>query len=315
MDSSPVGEQPSKARVMKAIWNYICLFAVLTVALLPAIAAAVRGEVNELPELIGFALGSLLIPAIIAAIICRKDRTRFPKVLFYSFFICFALTSASRSRLTEPPEGMDKHIGGILKEVMSSTPASTASTQPYDAALRDTFRQMLAARRTYDTATANIDVTGGYQPESFSSNAAMQKRLDDGRVLNAADQTILKAWESTPQVFQAQINASSLSSADKRAVLHGFEKAFHAGAGLPRLRSSVEWSASLCDLYDFAIKHSSGIHVKGEQITIADDAVRDQFNKKQEASMALLQKVLALNRAFEAEQQQTAKRFGLTEPK
>ena len=85
--------------------------------------------------------------------------------------------------------------------------------------------------------------------------------------------------------------------------------------GRSRVRTSVEWSASLCDLYDFALKHSSDIHVKGEHITIADNGVRDQFNKKQEASMALLQRVQALDRAFEAEKQQTVKRFGLTEQK
>ena len=88
---------------------------------------------------------------------------------------------------------MDKHIGAILNEVMSSTPASTASTQPYDAVLRNTFRQMLAAKRAYDTATTNIDVTDMYQPKSFSNRAAMQKRLDDSRVLNAANQTISEA--------------------------------------------------------------------------------------------------------------------------
>jgi len=321
VNTTPVGEQPPrlpqppKASGTKGIWSFLALFVVFTVTFLPAIAAAIRGEINRLPELIGFGVGSLVIPGIIAAVICRKDRSRFPKVLFYSFFIFYVLTSASRSRLTQPPEGMDKHIGGILKEVVSSTPASTANTQPYDAALRETFRQMFAAKKTYETATANIDVAGMYQPESFSSNAAMEKRLDDARALNAADRTMLEAWESMPQVLQEQINASSMSTTDKQAVMHGFEETFHAGASLPRLKTSVEWSASLSDLYGFALKDSSSIHVKGDQVTIADDAVRDQFNKKQEASQALLQRVLDFDRALKAQQEQTAKRFGLTEPK
>ena len=324
MDKTPVGEQssqplqptqPPKASGTKGIWSFLALLIVFTVAFLPAIAAAIRGDINSLAELIGFGVGSLVIPAIIAAVICRKDQSRFPKVLFYSFFICYLLTSASRSRLTQPPEGMDKHIGGILKEAMSSTPASSANTQPYDAALRETFRQMFAAKKTYETATANIDAAGMYQPESFSSNAAIEKRLEDARALNAADRTMLEAWESMPRVLQNQINASSMSSTDKQGVMHGFEKTFHAGALLPRLKTSLEWSASLSDLYGFALKNSSAIHVKGDQVTIADDAVRDQFNKKQEASQALLQKVLDFDRAFKAEQEQTAKRFGLAEPK
>jgi hypothetical protein len=321
MGTAPVGEQPPqlpqppKASGTKGIWSFLALLVVFTVAFLPAIAATIRGNINSLPELIGYGVGSLAIPAIIAAVICRKDQTRFPKVLFYSFFICYALTNASRSRVTEPPEGMDKHISGILKEVMSSTPANPTNTQPYDAPIRETFRQMLAAKKSYETATANIDVTGVYQPESFSSNAAMQKWLDDARVLNAADQNMLGAWESMPQILQTQINASSMSSGDKQAVMRGFEGSFHAGALLPRLKASAEWSESVSDLYGFALENSSHIHVKGEQITIADDAVRDQFNKKQEASQALLQKVQEFNRAFKAQQEQTAKRFGLTDPK
>jgi hypothetical protein len=307
--------QPPKASGTKGIWSFLALLVIFTVAFLPAIAAAMRGDINGLPELIGFGLGSLLIPAIIAAVICRKDQTRFPKVLFYSFFICYALTSANRNRVTEPPEGTDKHIGEILREVMSSTPANPTNTQPYDAAIRETFKQMLAAKKSYETATANIDVTGVYQPESFSNNAAMRKWMDDARVLNAADQKMLRAWESMPQILQTQINASSMSSSDKQAVMRGFEGSFNAGALMPRLKTSVEWSASLSDLYGFALENSSHIHVKGDRITIADDAVRDQFNKKQEASQTLLQKVQDFNRAYKAQQEQTAKRFGLTEPK
>jgi hypothetical protein len=324
MGTAPVGEQlsqplqptqPAKSSGTKRIWSFLALLVVFTVAFLPAIAAAIRGDIDSLPELIGYGVGTLAIPAIIAAVICRKDQTRFPKVLFYSFFICYALTSASRSRVTAPPEGMDKHIGGILREVMSSTPANATNTQPYDAPIRETFRQMLAAKKSYETATANIDVTGVYQPESFSSNAAMQKWLDDARVLNAADQNMLRAWESMPELLQTQINASSMSSSDKQSVMRGFEGSFHAGVLLPRLKASAEWSASLSDLYGFALDNSSHIHVKGEQITISDNTVRDQFNKKEEASQALLQKVQDFNRAFKAQQEQTAKRFGLTEPK
>jgi hypothetical protein len=174
---------------------------------------------------------------------------------------------------------------------------------------------MFAAKRAYEAATANIDVADMYQPESFHSNAAMQKRLDDARALNAADRAMLEAWESMPQVLQSQINASSMSSADKQGVMRGFEKTFHAGALLPRLKTSVEWSASLSDLYGFALKNFSDIHVKGDQITISDDVLRNQFNEKQEASQALLQKVLSLDRTFKTEQEQTAKRFGLTENK
>ena len=321
MDTAPVGEKSARplerpnASGVKVVWSLLCLLTVLTVAFLPAIVAGIRGEINSLPELIGFGVGSLIIPAIIAAIISRKDQSRFPKVLFYSFFICYAVTSASRSRLTQPPEGVDKHIAGILKEAMSSTPASTASVQPYDVALRETFRHVLAAKKTYETSTANIDMTGVYQPESFSSKAAMENRLDDARALNAADRTMLEAWESIPQVLQEQINASSMSNSDKQAVMHGFEETFQVGALLPRFKTSVEWSASLSDLYGFALKNSSDIHVKGEQIEIANDAVREQFNNKQEASQALQQKVLDFDRAFKAEREQAAKMFGLTEPK
>ena len=316
MDPAPAAEPQIKEPKSRALFFVAC-FAIVAGILLAFFRAWVWSYGLFTPKAFGYAVGAILLPAVIAYAIAGRRKVRnFNRFafIFGSLSIFFHLVSSAT-----PRPSLKAHIGDLMKEVAGTKPAASNGTTDMDDLIRDFMREALDARKTHDAEIARFEHELGqlYTAESFSSKASIQRSQEAIRGTVAADQALTRRIADWPQKMKMWADRSSLSDSAKQEFLDGFGKAF-AGSELLSVRKQAtevedQWAEATDDLYNFALSNTTKLQIEGSKIIINDRKTRTEFNQKLERSQSIHKNLEALNTRLEQLQRAALQQSGLTE--
>ena len=266
-------------------------------------------------EMLGYAFASALVPALIAYLIAgRKSVRNFNRFAFgFSGLSLLFFLVASR-----PPVSLNQHIGNLMKEAAGTKPLDDSGPRTLDELIRDTMRDTLDSRESFEQETARFTPELGhlYSIESFSSKDAMNRSLQAVRGVVAADQQYSQHIETLPERVEARVQRSGLSESDKRDFMQGIRKSFGNLKVLTIRRQAMEvekqWSDATVGLYDFSLSNSGSIAVDHGRLMVNNEKIRTEFNQRLKQSQTLRDNLLALNAELETAQNDALKQLGVT---
>lgn len=308
--------EPEKA----SIWVLVKL---LVVPLAAALVTALE-ERNAPPGRgIGFWIGLMVIPTLIAFVVVRfkpakKIRT-FSTVFFLVGFMGIgSMLISHMQELGAGPQKTPKEIAQEAAGVKPVTESGSPSQRKVDGLMREFMADLLAARKKHDAAAAPLEpvLSTLYTAESFSSRKQMEDTISAVKQVLVVDQEMMDKFLRLPQEMKARVDASELSSSDKADFMRGFQQGYGSLEIITDyrdLRSTEEqWSAATVDLYTFALEHASAIKIKDKRIVIANEDLLTQFNAKFDDSRALQQKIVEGNKRLAAHQSETMQKTGIS---
>jgi len=266
-------------------------------------------------EVLGYAVGSAVVPALIAYLIAgRKSVRNFNRfaLCFCGFSILFFLVSS------KPPVSWNQHIGNLAKEAAGTKPVDDGGPQNMDELIRGAMRDALEIRKSFEQETARFTPELGhlYSIESFSHKDAMTRSLEAVRGVVAADQQYSQQIEDLPKRIEMRVQNSSLSDSDKRGFMEGIQKSYGSLKVLAVRRQAMEvekqWSDATVGLYDFSLSNSGRITVDHGRLVVNNEKIRTEFNQRLKQSQTLRDNLLALNAELETAQNDALKQLGVT---
>ena len=276
-----------------------------------------RGEWNA--EVSGYALGAVFLCALISYLIAGRKKVRnalrfgfwFSSLSFLLLFLEFAnhpreTTNAAADLIREASgtKPVEKHAGFYGSRLDSFT--------------RDVLREFLDGIRAHNQKVEALqpDLAIVYSAASYSNPAAMQRTVEAVQSVAALDHEFMEQTEAWPTRVRRQVANASLSKRDKEEFLKGFDEAFASSTILAARREAdkteAEWRDATVALYAFALKHSRGIRVKGEELIIRDDNLRAQFSGLQGQAIAERRKMDNANKRMDELRKELLQKAGLT---
>jgi hypothetical protein len=265
-------------------------------------------------EMLGYALGGALLPALIAYLIAgRKSVRNFSRfgVWFSGLSLFFFIVSNQR------PVSVQQHIGDLMKEAAGTKPVDNSGPRSMDELVRDIMRDILDERKAFDRDMGRFNPELGklYSVESFSSKEAMQRSVDAVRGAVAVDQRYSQQLESLPQRIQTRVDRSGLSDSFDSGFMEGVRKAYGESKPLNLRRQAMEvekqWGVATVAFYEFAIANSTKIRAEGSHLVIGNEKLRTEFNARMKQSQTLRDNLTALNTQMESAQREVMQQSGL----
>jgi DNA-directed RNA polymerase subunit RPC12/RpoP len=208
----------------------------------------------------------------------------------------------------------EKHLGEIANNVRAGRPdAAVANPSPRDDAYRGYIADLLNAQKTYQAKIANLDLTNIYDPDAYASRESIQRTLSNLQAVAAADRERYNFLLSAPQTFEKHLQQSSMSESDReneKENIHSFQKLINESSLAAVFKTECDWSASMVDLYSFALEHSTDFQVIDQQLVVNPKSF-GKFKQKQETSYALAKTLKTLNAQMQKENQDMSKEFEL----
>jgi hypothetical protein len=269
-------------------------------------------------EVLGYAIGTILMSSIVAYLIAGRKKNRKP-VLFGLIFVAISFVLCLME-LSNRPKDMNGKIADLVREASSTKPIDRrgALDSPQDKLLREVMTEFLDKAKAYREKAHELgaDLQTLYRPESFSGPEAMSHTRDSVQKVTALDHEFAIQLEQWPARVQEQVAQSALSEPDKQSFLKGFHETF-SNSEIVTLRTQgdqieVQWSKDTLDLYDFARSHAGRIHVKDAHILVDDESVRTRFNDLLHQSREQHRRMTDTNAQLAKLQQDGLKKFGLT---
>jgi hypothetical protein len=266
-------------------------------------------------EMLGYALGGALLPALTAYLIAgRKSVRNFNRfgLWFSGLSLFFFVVSSQR------PVSLQQHIGDLMKEAAGTKSVDNSGPRSMDELIRNIMRDILDERKAFDRDMGqfNPELEKLYSVESFSSTQAMQRSLDAVRGAVAVDQRYSQQLESLPQRIQKRVDSSGLSGSFDSGFMDGIRKAYGESKPLNIRRQAMEvekqWGDATAGFYEFALANSTKIRVQGTHLVIGNDKTRAEFNERMNKSRALRDNLAVLNMQLESAQRELMKQSGVT---
>jgi ribosomal protein L40E len=323
-----VVSQPSSAPAPPArssglsTWWYIGLALILAWTYLMAVVAEKTPYTSYFEaQIIGYWLGSLLLPFLIAYVRAGRksvrDRERFLKwFAVLAIFLPAIALSANRSNKTSL--STSEQVRAIAREAAGKQTISGDGSQTEKEEkeiLRTAMSEMIALAKRYhaDERCEHIQPPL-YSPASFGTKQKMLKTVDSLQQCVAVDESANDQLERVMQQAKARIDNTGWSQSHKQAFWDSFNRGYGRGIK-PRQdlsKSEQEWADATLSLYRFAIGHSSEIVAKGEHIYITNDATLTRFNELMQESEVARKKFVAQNENVEKQSLEKIKELGLT---
>lgn len=266
-------------------------------------------------EAAGYAMGGLLLPALIAYAIAGRKKARNPNLFALSF--CALCVFSLLLEISNRPLGLKERMAGLMKEA-AGTKARDAAESPIDALARKMFEDILQQRKSYEVEVAKFkdDMAHIYTAESYSSKPSMQRSIKSMQAVLALDQQYTRQLQVLPQHMKELADRSSLSEEDKQGFMKGVNETM-ANSKLLSVRdqaieAEARWVDATVTLYNLASANVAKIHVKNSKILIDDEKLRTEFNKDLEKSQDLRKSIDTLNAQVNQLQQEALQQSGLT---
>jgi hypothetical protein len=266
-------------------------------------------------EAFGFALGTLLLPFLVAYAITRKERgwSRFSYWFMALSILCHGIT-APKTLANLPHSDLLKEMAGT-KPVDSDLPSRDRATL---AVAREIFGDLQESNRSYNERLAAFtpEIQWLFSKESFTSRVNIKKALSVIDQMMALERESLATAENFPAVVKSRLDQSNLSEKEKRDFFQGFSSKFNNSKTLTLGKNAIDaeqtWADAGADLYKFAYLHVNEIHVENGHLAITSDSTLDQFNTMLDRSEKLQEKYLAAEKQFDAARNEYFKEQGIT---
>jgi hypothetical protein len=281
-------------------------------------------------ETIGFWLGGMFIPFIIAYLVSTAWRPGHG-IQFSWWFLALGMLlptlTTFEDRHSEPSHAeLIRAIAGTNQSTGTNQGTNTKPLENYLTAqqvsaasvMRPFVDDMRAYYRSYNAQIAVLqpDLTRIYAASSFANRKAMETTLSAVDKKLSLDREQASRIEQWPQQLQAFIDQSHLTDTEKKDVLTGFMKSYNNSELMAAQRQMMsvdsEWIDSVRDLYTFAIANSSEIVVKNDTVGIASDPILAQFNERFTRSKELRDKYIAAAKNVAEIRAAKMKREGVT---
>jgi hypothetical protein len=267
---------------------------------------------------VGFYLGTLLLPFLLAYAIAGAKRRR-SWVKFSYWFLALGIIIPS---LNPPKSLTNLSHSDMLRELVGSKPLE--DNLPEDqremaSATKAFFADIATFRKSHDDQLDALkpDLGQLYTAESFSNKPAMQRSLNAVDKELSLDLQISEMLKQIPEMARTRIDQTDLPESEKEKFMAGLMKSFNGSeyiaAHQQAIAAASAWVDSADDLYGFAIQHASQIIVTKDRIGIASDTIRGKFNEKLIRSEGLLDKYLAAGKKADDIRAANLKRSGISD--
>jgi hypothetical protein len=270
----------------------------------------------------GQALMALFLPLVIAYAVAGRRSARNPgrfATIFCTLALVLAGLNAAGNYAKQPRETQDQRIARLVREASSEVPPLERGgiEGELDALMRDMFRRVAQQNRAYQKAVDGADLRRLgelYSARSFSSEydiSTTQAQLALALQLDTQQEDTLRQLLAD---VRSQAERKDWPARYKRELLTGIDAGF--AEAFQRRAAQVEaekaWAAAAQDLYQYALEHLDAISVRGDQILIADSAVRDAFNLRLERAQQLQKDFETKQERFDNSVKQDFQKKGLT---
>jgi len=266
-------------------------------------------------EASGYALGSVMIPLLIAYAIAGRKRSLRPMAFGLTFLGLSSLLLLLE--MSHPRKNINEYVADRVREAAGTKPVnqSGAFDSPEDILLRDVLGDILKTSKEYARKRKELSVTDLYAPESFAGPEAIRRTRASVQNITTLDHDFVLQVEQWPDHVGQQVAASSLSERGKKEFVNAFLKSFSNSETLATRRQidqvEANWCASTLALYDFALAHTAQIHPRNNQIFVGDEPVRKRFNELLRQAQDQQGDMTDLNAKLDKLQEEGLQRFGL----
>ena len=240
-------------------------------------------------EALGYFLGSLILPFLIAYAIAGAKRRRNGLWFALSFFALAILTSFStlvglnkKSLADLPKAEMLETLAGV-RPLPSDASNDDKQTVAATVAVFADLRQ-LNENYTRKQAELAPEFPKLYVPEAFASRTALEHCRSVVQQKLALDEHSSKKLHQLPQTIQALLQKSTLSQKDQLDFLTSFQNQFGSSDVMKShevmITTEEKWANATTDLYDFTLQHLSQITAKKTTLVISSTAVKTQFDTR-----------------------------------
>jgi hypothetical protein len=274
----------------------------------------------------GYLIGSLLTPALIAAVIVwaidrgRKEKLSSARKNLVAAVLALGISLASIVGSLRASRGSDdaslkQQMGHLMKQAAGKE-AATPDNNWYDGPSREFFRDILNFNQEYARAMQSAKGSSSaklYTPESYATRAGMEATVTQLHAMLDVD----KKYESMEPVIkklEAMVNATSASQSEKEAFLNGLRGSFSKSLA-PRnetMRIEEEWLQSSIDLYEYTLSHLGDYSVRDKKLIFRAGVSPDEFQGMQARAIALRKDAVESKHKLDAARQAAMSQTGLT---
>lgn len=266
-------------------------------------------------ESFGFALGTLILPFIIAYAITRKEQgwRRFSYwFLALGFFLALGSMPKGLGDLSTPD--LAKELVGTkpLENGLSETDRETALVT------RSIFADLRVWRKAHDDRVAAMtpEISRINSVQSFSSRGRIEHTVSIINQTLALDQENISMLNQVPALVKQHLAGTNLSEDQKQSYLKNFLESYNntkiAEAQGQAFAAEQEWANATIDLYNYASQRISEIVIVGDQIQITNSRIREQFNDRLDRTAKLRRNYLAAQNNADAVKAEDLKKMGVT---
>jgi hypothetical protein len=274
-------------------WCYFRVGFVLLWAYLVAVAAEKTENMSFFEaNLIGYWVGTLLLPFLIAYVVAgrksKRDWCRFSRWLFWLGLTLPALTYNARPH--GPALTSEQKVGQVLRQSLGTAPVSRLGNDNEDqeaAVLRQTLQEVIAAVRRLKKDPRCGDLKPElYSAQSYSTTGIMRSSVSFVQGCLAVDREMLAEMDAGISRGKERINAQPWSQSRKESLWHNFYAGYlegRSGYGAS-IEAEEHWANARVSLYSFALSHRNAFAIKNGQLLFNDDASLKRFNELSDAA-------------------------------
>jgi hypothetical protein len=239
-------------------------------------------------EAMGYFLGSLLLPLLIAYAIAGVKRRRNGLIFSLTFLGLAVIASLSsiaghHKGLTDlPPSEMLATMAGtrpLPADASEDDKRTVAATTQFFASLRQVSEDYNKKQQELSPEFATL-----YTPQAFASRGAIEHARSIVQQKLALDQDTSQKFEGFAGSLKALLKDSQLSEAEKQDFIASFQNQLASSevmnARRRMLAAEEKWASASIDLYDFAHQHSAQIAATKTSVVINSPEIRTQFNTR-----------------------------------
>ncbi len=296
--------------------------------LVPIVVWSVTNNDRGLAYGTGEAVGYLLIPLAVVTIYFRRRKPpatvgRYLFALFTWMFVGQVIGLGMSSR----PEVTEKDVPILMREAAGLSPIREPDNAARKA-VRDVYRELIESQRAYEAQVKALQTPVSetlLQGPSFASAEAMRAAMDHLQKMTAVEKQQGDALDGFHQRMLAAIDGLSWSQRKKDDFKAGLRSSFERENPFRQrvLDTELAWFAAMMEVYQFGLENQDkiavlnvrspdGKEVPGGQITIADEAVRAEFNQKMDEAEEMRKKFVEANSAFQQNQKANEKKVGVS---
>jgi len=240
--------------------------------------------------------------------------------------LCFALVVVAGVALVGIGGRLGLPLGGsklpgehemaqIMREASGAAPIPAKDT-PGRRAIRQSFQYLLRTNAEYekqlDAHLASPEFQALMTPPSFLP-AAAPRTAGRLRLIRQLDAKYVADVNRFPEVAKQQVEQAGISGLELAGFKYGLQSSGGMGDLTQPVQREMQWLDAVVALYDYAAANSQQVRVEQGELTIADDGVRDEFNRRWEQAEKLRAAAQAAGEAADAETERRRKSIGLSD--